>query len=120
MCYSWGVTARAHVQGSFPDLKNGGTDCAQIWYSDWHRLVGWCASQLGPTLHVRTFRVPVPDFKNGWADCVEIWYTDRDRLVGCRASQMKAASRSSASAGLNLSLARLSPQRRLTGNNNYY
>ena len=70
-----------------------------------------CKSQLGPTLHVRTCRVTVPDLKNGWVDCVRIWYTDRDRLVGCRASQLEAQPRSSVRAGLNLSLARLLPQK---------
>ena len=72
-----------------------------------------CKSQLGPTLHVSRCRVMVPDLKNGWADCVQIWCTDRDRLVGsgCRASQLETHPRSSARAGLNLSLARLSPQK---------
>ena len=73
MCHNWGATARAHVQGSFPDLENG------------------------------------------WTDCVQIWYFDRDRLVRCRASQLEAHPRSSARAGLGLSLASLSPERRLTG-----
>ena len=37
---SWGATARAHVQGNdVPDLENGWTDCAQIWYIDRDRLV---------------------------------------------------------------------------------
>ena len=66
---------------------------------------------LGPTLHLRTYRVTVPDLKNGWTDCVQVWYTDRDRLVGCRASQLEVHPRSSARAGLNLSLDRLSHQK---------
>ena len=70
-----------------------------------------CKSKLGPTLHVRTCRVTVPDLKNGWADCVQIWYTDRERLVGCRESQLETHPRSSARAGLSLSLARLSSQK---------
>ena len=53
----------------------------------------------------------VPDLENRWADCVQIWCMDRDRLVGCRASHLEAHPRSSARAGLNLSLARLSPQK---------
>ena len=40
MCQSWGAAARAHVQGSIPDLENGWTDCAQIWYTVGDRLVG--------------------------------------------------------------------------------
>ena len=42
---SWGAAARAHVQGSFPDLGNGWTDCAQIWYTVRDRLVG-CRAQV--------------------------------------------------------------------------
>ena len=45
MCQSWGAAARAHVQGSFPDLENGWTDCAQIWYTVRDRLVG-CRAQV--------------------------------------------------------------------------
>ena len=50
-------TTRAHVQGAAPDLRNGWTDCAQIWCSDRDRLVRGRASQLRPNLQVRTCRV---------------------------------------------------------------
>ena len=86
----------------------------EIWYSDEDRLVlsrVACKSQLEPTLHVCTCTETVPDLKNGWTDCIQIWYTARDRLVGCRASQLEAHPRSFARAGLNLSLARLPPQK---------
>ena len=76
-------------------------------------------SQLGPTLHVHTCRVTVSDIKNGCADNVQIWYTDRDRLVGCRLSQLEAHPRSSTRAGLNLPLARSSPQKASYGSQCY-
>ena len=38
--HSWRAPARVHVQGSTPDLENGWTDCAQIWYRVGDRLVG--------------------------------------------------------------------------------
>ena len=41
MCHIWDGTARAHVQGNdVPDLENGWTDCAQIWYTVGDRLAG--------------------------------------------------------------------------------
>ena len=75
-----------------------------------------CKSILGPTLHVRPCSVTIPDLKNGWTDCVQIWCTETDQLAGCSESPLEAPPRSSARAGLNLSLARLlPPKRRLTG-----
>ena len=78
MRHSWGATARAHVQGSFPDLKNYWTDCVQIWNIRWWGPVSRvaCKSQLGPNLHVCTWSVSLPDLKNCWIDCAHIWYTD--------------------------------------------
>ena len=50
MCHSWGATARAHVQGNdVPDLENGWTDCAQIWYTVRDRLVGGLHKLIGVT-----------------------------------------------------------------------
>ena len=54
MCHSWGATARAHVQGNdVPDLENGWTDCAQIWYmvrdqleGSLHKLIGGTPAQF--------------------------------------------------------------------------
>ena len=40
MCQIWGAVARAHVQGLIPDLEDGWTDCAQIWYTVREQLVG--------------------------------------------------------------------------------
>ena len=70
-----------------------------------------CKTKFGPTLHVRTCRATVPDVKNGWTDYAQIWYTDRVQLLGCRDSHLEAPLRSSARAGLELSLARCRPQK---------
>ena len=110
MSHNWGATARARarvVPRSRERLNRLRSNLVQRW-GPVSRVA--CKSQLVPTLHVRTCRVMVPDLKNGWADCVQIWCADRDRLVGCRASQLEAHPRSSARAGLSLSLACLSPQ----------
>ena len=46
--------ARAHVQGAFPDHKNGRTECVQIWYVVRDRLEGWLARcSCGFILNVR-------------------------------------------------------------------
>ena len=113
MCHNWSATyctcARARVvPRSRERLNRLRSNLVQRW-GPISRVA--CKSQLGPTSHVRTCRVTVPDLKNRWADCVQIWYMDRDRLVGCRASKLEAHPRSSARVELNLSLARLSPQK---------
>ena len=117
MSHNWGATACVHVQGSFPDLENGWTDCAQIWYSNGDRLVEWRAkvswdllctcARAGWRFQISRTAGPIA-FKFG---ILVHSSTDRDRLVGCRASQLEAHPRSSARAGLNLSLARLSHQK---------
>ena len=73
------------MQGALPDLENGWAHCAQIWYAVRHRLVGCRASHFGPSLHVRSCRMPLPNLRNGRVDCLQIWHTASDRLVGCRA-----------------------------------
>ena len=57
--HGWGISARAHVQ-RYPHtallyLRNGLTDCVQIWYVGWGSLAK-CLPQVigGVHLHVRT------------------------------------------------------------------
>ena len=111
MCLSWGATAHAHVQGNgrsrSRERLNRSRSNLVYWWGPVSRVA--CNSDLGPTMHVRTWRWTDPDLKNGWTDYSQIWYADRDQLLGCRGIQLEAPSRSSARAGLNLSLARLSP-----------
>ena len=111
MCHSWGTTARAHVQGNSCSRSRERLDRSRsnlvYWWGLDKRVM--CKSKLGPTLHVRACRLTVPDLKNGWIDWAQIWYTVRDRLVRCHQSQLEAPPRSSARAGLSLSLSRLSP-----------
>ena len=54
------------------------------------QLAWWCASQLGPTLHMNMNMLMrrIDDcsswvLKNDRTDYIQIWYTDRDQLVGC-------------------------------------
>ena len=110
---SQSATARAHVQGNgrfrYQDQLGRSHSSLIYWWGPVSRVA--CNGKLGPNLHMRTCRVTVPDLKSGWTDCAQLWYTDRDQLVGCRESQLEAPLHSSARAGLNLSLARVSPQK---------
>ena len=110
MCHSWGATACAHVQGSGRSRSRERLNRSRSNLVNWWGSVSKvaCKSKLRPTLYVRTCRVTVLDLKNGWTDCAQFWYSDRDQLLGCRESLLEAFTRSSARAGLNLSLARLS------------
>ena len=104
MCHNWGATARAHVQGSFPDLEN-------IWYSDGDQLIGWRAkvnwdllctcARAGRRFQISRTAGPIV-FKFG----TRIGTEPLSR-VPCKS--IGNTPRSSARAGLNLSLARSSP-----------
>ena len=72
-------------------------------------------SKLGPTLHVRAFRVTVTDLKNGWVDCAQIWYTDGDQLLGYRESQLEAPYAVCTCRAQHLSRSFVVPKGRLTG-----
>ena len=36
--HGWGISARAHVHTALLHLRNGLTDCVQIWYVGWRSL----------------------------------------------------------------------------------
>ena len=60
--HGWSISARAHVHTALLYLRNGLTDCVQIWYVGW-RSLSTCLPQVmggvGKPLHVRTC-TPLP------------------------------------------------------------
>ena len=49
--HGWGISARAHVHTALMYLRNGLTDCVQVWYVGWRSLRG--QSQLNISLELR-------------------------------------------------------------------
>ena len=58
----WSISARAHVHTALLYLRNGLTDCVQIWYVGWGSLSACFPQVMGgvASLHVRTCTLPPP------------------------------------------------------------
>ena len=68
MCQKWGAAARAHVHEPFPDLRNGRTDCAQIWYVARH-CIGRCVKRVEEDV-----TTPMDGWRGTWHVLKEVIY----------------------------------------------
>ena len=57
--HGWGISARAHVHIALLYLRNGSTDCVQIWYVGWRSLSTCFPQVMGGVGHLcRCARAP--------------------------------------------------------------
>ena len=50
--HGWGISARAHVHTALLYLRNGSTDCVQIWYVGWGSLSRCFPQAMGGVGHL--------------------------------------------------------------------
>ena len=81
--HGWGISARAHVHTALLDLRNGLTDCVQIWYVGWASLSTRFPQVRGGVGHLCTCAraPPSPYFRIRVANCAKIWCVAGDPIV---------------------------------------
>ena len=72
--YGWGISARAHVHTAILYLRNGLTDCVQIWYVGWRSLSKCFPQVMGGVGYLCTCaRAPPPPYlRIRVANCAKI------------------------------------------------
>ena len=81
--HGWGISARAHVHIALLYLRNGSTDCVQIWYVGWGSLSTCFPQVMGGVGHLCTCAraPPSPYLRIRVANCAKIWCVARDPKV---------------------------------------
>ena len=81
--HGWGIYARAHVHIALLYLRNGSTDCVQIWYVGWRSLSTCFPQVMGGVGHLCTCAraLPSPYIRIRVANCAKILCVDRDPIV---------------------------------------
>ena len=82
--HGWSISARAHVHTTLLYLRNGLTDCVQIWYVCWRRSLSTCFPQvMGGVGHLCTCAraPPSPYLGIRVTNCAKIWCVARDPIV---------------------------------------
>ena len=81
--HGWGISARAHVHIALLYLRNGSTDCVQIWYVGWRSLSTCFPQVMGGVGHLCTCAraPPSPYFRIRVANCAKICCVARDPIV---------------------------------------
>ena len=77
------ISARAHVHTALLYLRNGSTDCVQIWYVGWRSLSKCFPQVMGGVGHLCTcaHAPPSPYLRIRVANSAKIWCVTRDRIV---------------------------------------
>ena len=72
--HGWGISARAHVHTALLYLRNGLTDCVQIWYVGWRSLSKCFPQVMGGVGHLCTCAraPPSPYLRIRVANCAKI------------------------------------------------
>ena len=82
---SWVEYARAHVHTALLYLRNGLTDCVQIWYVGWGSLSTCFPQVMGGVGHLctcaRATPPPSPYLRIRLNNCANIWCVVRDPIV---------------------------------------
>ena len=78
-----GISARAHVQTALLHLRNGLTDCVQIWYVGWRSLSKCFPQVMGGVGYLCTCAraPPSPYLRIRVANCAKIRCVARDPIV---------------------------------------
>ena len=81
--HGWGISARAQVHTALLYLRNGLTDCVQIWYVGWRSLSTCFPQVMGGVGHLCTCAraPPSPYLRIRVANCAKIWCVARDPIV---------------------------------------
>ena len=81
--HGWGISARAHVHIALLYLRNGSTDCVQIWYVDWRSLSTCFPQVMGGVEHLCTCAraPPSPYLRIRVPNCAKILCVARDPIV---------------------------------------
>ena len=81
--HGWGISARAHVHTALLYLRNGLTDCVQIWYVGWASLSTCFPQVRGGVGHLCTCARAPPSLylRIRVANCAKIWCVARDPIV---------------------------------------
>ena len=81
--HGWGISARAHVHIALLYLRNGSTDCVQIWYVGWRSLSTCFPQVMGGVGHLCTCAraPPSPYLRIRVANCAKICCVARDPIV---------------------------------------
>ena len=81
--HGWGISARAHVHIALLYLRNGLTDCVQIWYVGWRSLSTCFPQVMGGVGHLCTSAraPPSPYLRIRVANCAKICCVARDPIV---------------------------------------
>ena len=81
--HGWGISARAHVRIALLYLRNGSTDCVQIWCVGWRSLSTCFPQVMGGVGHLCTCAraPPSPYLRIRVANCAKICRVARDPIV---------------------------------------
>ena len=81
--HGWGISARAHVHTALLYLRNGLTDCVQIWYVGWRSLSKCFSQVMGGVGHLCTCAraPPSPYLRIRVVNCAKICCVARDPIV---------------------------------------